>query len=317
MGDAGVQWRRDLHDPIVLSVERQRAAHTAIRTDRIRLLLPGFIPRAGLAHIVFTLEHQSAGGTDTDAVAAINARRVGQRHVIFRRNVRVKSTPRDSNSKGVLRVAAAGLDAFVAKNAFRIIADVQIVIDLHRLLEVLGRRTVPLRMRLVTPDVRLRLRRRGKVDRRTQKLQNHFARELHAIRVRLDIHAGFNFSRTRRHQRARAGKLDHAHAADVDRREILQIAQRRRVDADRPAGVENRHGFGHLQGLPVDFDFDLLLLRPFGRCRRMTGWWWRYKPNGIRSTHGTYNFKFKFASADSIAFDAVWPRPQIDASRMA
>ena len=172
-------------------------------------------------------------------------------------------------------------------------------------------------MRLVALDVRLRLWRSGKVNRRTQKFQNHFARKLHAVRVGLDVHARFDFSRTRGRQRARAGKLDDADAAHVHGCEILQIAQRRRVDADRPAGVENRHGFGHLQGLPVDFDFDLLLLRPFGRCRRMTGWWWRYKPNGIRSTHGTYNFKFKFASADSIAFDAVWPRPQIDASRMA
>src|SRR5262245_54432739 len=100
-------------------MQSERAAYTAIRTDRVGLLLSGFIPGAGLAHFVFTLEHQSAGGTDTDAVAAINARGVGQWHVTFGRNVRIETPACDRYRKRVLRVAAASLHAFVAKNAFR------------------------------------------------------------------------------------------------------------------------------------------------------------------------------------------------------
>src|SRR4029077_10394903 len=61
MGDRVVQGRRDLHDFAVLLVHGQIATHAAIRTDRGCLLLPRLVPRAGLAHIVFTPEHQRPG----------------------------------------------------------------------------------------------------------------------------------------------------------------------------------------------------------------------------------------------------------------
>ena len=74
VGNGDIKWRRDLHNAIVLRVKSQRAADAAIRTDRVRLLLLGFIPRAGLPHVVFRLEHQRTRGTHTDAVSTVNAR---------------------------------------------------------------------------------------------------------------------------------------------------------------------------------------------------------------------------------------------------
>jgi hypothetical protein len=70
------------------------------------------------------------------------------------------SNPRacDSNGESVLGVGAAGLDALVAKNALGIIADVEIIVDLHRLMHIGGLASEPFRMRVVPLDVWLRLR---------------------------------------------------------------------------------------------------------------------------------------------------------------
>ena len=72
----------------------------------------------------------------------------------------------------------------------------------------------------------------------------------HALGVGLDLHAGLDLARARGHQHARALDLDDAHAADVDRRERLEVAERRRVDAEPPAGVEDRRALGHLHLRP-------------------------------------------------------------------
>ena len=46
--DLDIQGRGDLHDPVILNVERERAAHAAIGTDRVGLGLPRLVPLAGL-----------------------------------------------------------------------------------------------------------------------------------------------------------------------------------------------------------------------------------------------------------------------------
>ena len=46
VGDLDIQRRGDLHDPVVLNVERERAAHAAIGADRVGLRLPRFVPLA-------------------------------------------------------------------------------------------------------------------------------------------------------------------------------------------------------------------------------------------------------------------------------
>ena len=56
---------------------------------------------------------------------------------------------------------------------------------------------------------------------------------------------GLDPARAGRHERARALDLDHADAADVDRREVLEVAERRRVDArapGRPRGSSRPRG---------------------------------------------------------------------------
>src|SRR5438552_5826578 len=68
VSDADVHRRGDLHDAVVLRVKRQRAADAAVRADRIRLILLRFIPCAGFAHVMFALEHESAGRTDANTV---------------------------------------------------------------------------------------------------------------------------------------------------------------------------------------------------------------------------------------------------------
>ena len=70
---AVVKWRGHANDLAVLLLHGEVAAHTAVRTDGVRLGLTALVPCAGLAHVIFTLEHQRTGGTDTDAVAAIDA----------------------------------------------------------------------------------------------------------------------------------------------------------------------------------------------------------------------------------------------------
>src|SRR5207237_7123357 len=95
----------------------------------LRCLVPG----AGGAQVVLRLEHQRAGGADADAVAAVDARRVGQSDVVFGGDVGVEPATGDGDGEGVLGVGAARLDALVAKDALRVVAYVEVVVDLHRL----------------------------------------------------------------------------------------------------------------------------------------------------------------------------------------
>ncbi len=76
--DVVVERRRHADDFAVLFVHGEITAHAAVGTNSVSLLLPRFVPGAGLAHLVFALEHQRAGRADADAVAAIDARGVRQ-----------------------------------------------------------------------------------------------------------------------------------------------------------------------------------------------------------------------------------------------
>src|SRR5262249_61559483 len=94
------------------------------------------------AHAVPALEHEGAGRADADAVAAVDAGRVGQRHVGLGGDARVEAAARHRDRERVLRVDAAGLDALVAEHALAVVADVEVVVDLHRLGHGLRRGTV-------------------------------------------------------------------------------------------------------------------------------------------------------------------------------
>ena len=90
------------------------------------------------------------------------------------------------------------------------------------------------------------------VDRRGEQFEHHFARRPHARRVGVNLHARFGLARARRRQHARALDLDDAHAAGVDGRQRLEIAERRDILARRAARIENRRALGDLQRLAVD-----------------------------------------------------------------
>ena len=86
-------------DFAVLRVNGQVAAHAAVRADGIGLSLAGLVPFAGLAHVVFALEHQRARGADADAVSAIDAGRIGQRNVDIRWRCAPRSRVRRRRSR--------------------------------------------------------------------------------------------------------------------------------------------------------------------------------------------------------------------------
>ncbi len=132
--------RGDLHDLVILDVQRQRAADAAIGADRVGFGLLLFLPLAALAQLVFRGKHQRAGRADADAVPAVDAGRVGERNVVFGRNVGVKAAPRHGDGERVLRVRPAGFHALVAENAFVVVAHVEGVVDFDRLLHRLARR---------------------------------------------------------------------------------------------------------------------------------------------------------------------------------
>ena len=90
-----------------------------------------------------SLVHQRAGRAHGDAVAAVHARRLGQRDVELSRDVRLEAAARDRDRERVLVVDAAGLDALVTEDALRVVAHVEVVVDLHRLRD--GRASAPKR----------------------------------------------------------------------------------------------------------------------------------------------------------------------------
>src|SRR5262249_47083325 len=102
--------RADLHDPIVLDVQRQRAADAAECTDRVGLRLPGLVPLARFAQLVLRAGHQGAGWTDGDAVAAVHARGLGQLLGVLGRDVGVEAAAGDRDCERVLVLVAAGVD---------------------------------------------------------------------------------------------------------------------------------------------------------------------------------------------------------------
>ena len=91
------------------------------------------VPGAGRPHVVLGLEHQRAGRADADAVAAVDARGLGQRHGLLGRDPGVEAAAGDGDRERVLGVLAARLDALVAEDALRVVADVEVVVDLRRL----------------------------------------------------------------------------------------------------------------------------------------------------------------------------------------
>ena len=122
--------------------------------------LPRLVPRARLRSSYSLLEHQRAGRADADAVAAVDARGVGQRDVGLGRDAGVEAAAGDRDGEGVLGVGAAGLDALVAEDALPVVANVEVVVDLHRLRD--GLRGAPVGRVVMAGLARVALARRGR-----------------------------------------------------------------------------------------------------------------------------------------------------------
>src|SRR6185369_7573164 len=122
--------------------------------------------------------------------------------------------------------------------------------------------------------------------RRAEQLQHEPPAVADAISIRAHHHAWFDLPRAGRRESPRALHLDDAQSAGVDRRQRLQVAQRRRLDPDNVAGLENRRAI-----------------------RR--GYW------TIVNRQLDHRKTCSFLMADWTAVEAVCPRPQIDASRIA
>src|SRR5947209_5755908 len=296
LGDVVVVRRGDVDDLVVLHVQLEVAADAAVRADRRDDVLVLGIPGAGDALVVLRLRHQRTGRADGDAVAAVHARRLGQLDIELGRDVGVEAAARDRDRERVLVVLAAGRDALVTEDALVVIAHVEVVVDLDLMLDARRLRAEAGRVRAVLLDVGERLRRGGEVDRRAEQLEHETAREPHPLRVGVHDHSFLGLARARRHKRARALDLDDAHAAHVHRRERVPVTQRRRLDAEHPAGIEDRRALEHAHRLPVDGQLDHLLRRGDG--------------NGHAANTP------RLVIADATAFAAVCPSPQIDASRI-
>src|SRR5712691_9118849 len=198
-GDAVVERRRDLDYRVVLHVQLEHAADAAVGAHRLGDRLLALVPGAGLAHVVLALEHQRAGRADADAVAAVDAGRVWKRCAELGRYVGVEPTAGDAQRERVLCVDAARLDALVAEDAARVVAHIQLVVDLHgtggglavrscmlrtnaAAVDRRGRRpeSIDIRAISIPPAVHLRRGQRD-VHRRAQELQHHAAAVAHAI----------------------------------------------------------------------------------------------------------------------------------------
>src|SRR5579884_1694338 len=205
--------RRDVDDLTVLHVQLEVAADAAVPADGRRHLLARLVPRACLAVVVLALRHERAGGADGNAVAAVDAGRLRQGHVELGRDVCVEASAGDGDGERVLVVDAARLDAAVAEDALRVVADVEVVVDLHLVLDTRRVRPEAPGVGLVALDVLERGGSRGEVDRRAEQLEHEAPRDPNALRVGEDDHAWLRLARARRHERSRSLQLDNADAA--------------------------------------------------------------------------------------------------------
>src|SRR3990172_3428192 len=110
--------------------------------------------------------------------------------------------------------------------------------------------------------------------------------------VRRDLHPRLRFPRAGGNEDPRALELDHAHPAGVHRSQGLEVAEGRGVEALVAARVEERRPFGHADARSVEGDVDPAF------------------------AHGASRLRSPFSRAETMAFAAVCPSPQMEASRI-
>ena len=147
-------------------MQGERAAYATIWADRVRLGLLRLIPSTSLTQLVLTTEHQSTSGTDANTIATIHAGGIRKRCRKLGRNASVETTASHSNSKGILRIGPAGFHAFVTKDAAGIVANVQVIINLHRLCD--GGRSGSIRLMMMASMTMISLSACGSRDQTAQ-----------------------------------------------------------------------------------------------------------------------------------------------------
>ena len=182
-------------------------------------------------------------------------------------------------------VLAAGFDALVTEDAPRVVAHIEVVVDLHRLRDGRGFAEA-LRLRAVDRHVALRVVGEREIDRGGEQLEHQPAARPDARRVRLHDHPRLGLAGARRREHSRALHLDDADAADVHGRERVRVAECRRLDSEPAAGVEDRRALRDAHGLAVDRQLHEALRR-----------------GHTHDTHGVSTPRFIIA--DSTAFAAV------------
>src|SRR5262245_18879450 len=106
-----VEGRGHAHDGVVLHAELERAADAAVGADCIGHGLLRLVPAAGLPEVMLGLEHEGARRADADAVAAVDAGRLGKGSRELSRNARVEAASGDGDGEGVLRLDTPGRHA--------------------------------------------------------------------------------------------------------------------------------------------------------------------------------------------------------------
>ena len=233
--------------------------------------LAGLVPRAGFAQVVLGAEHQRAGRAHGDAVAAVHAGGLGQRVGVLGGDAGVEAAPGHGDRERVLVLLAARLDALVAEDALGVVAHVEVVVDLGRLVHGGGglRRRAARDGRCACGRARGRAAPAGRsargarcsaagtpaaagvIERSTdepEELEHHLAAVAHARRVGLDHHAA---STLREH----AGTSARAPSSSTTQTRHafagVRVSPKHSVGVSTPsvAGVEDRRALGHLDRL--------------------------------------------------------------------
>ena len=88
--------------------------------------------RAACAEVELGPADERARRADGDAVAAVDARRIRKRRLVLRGDPRAEPAAGDRDRERVLPLEPARLDALVAEDALRVVADVGLVVELGR-----------------------------------------------------------------------------------------------------------------------------------------------------------------------------------------
>src|ERR1700722_512696 len=238
--------------PVAVHVVGQRAAHPAVRADRVDRVELALRPDR---YVADRLVGQRAGRAGGDALAAGHAGRAAHRVAQVERDVRAEALAAAPDDIVALDVVA-GADAAVAQDAGVVVDRDDRAGQAHAAAGAARQPGFPVRARVARGHavavgefqqlvvgggdllgVTLARRLVGQ-----QQPGEHGAAALHLGGVRLDRHAALAGAHTGGGERGRA-HVHHAHPAHADRVVPLVVAEHGDVDAGRLGGLPDRRSF--------------------------------------------------------------------------